>query len=57
MDSKITGLMDLSFKENTKTIKKVALTTVMKNQSRDIGSIEFQVETIFKTAEEKQAFQ
>jgi hypothetical protein len=50
MDSKITGLMDLSFKENTKTIKKVALTTVMKNQSRDIGSIEFQVETIFKTA-------
>ena len=35
MDSKITGFMDLSFKENTKMTKKLALTTVMKNQSRD----------------------
>ena len=49
MDSKITGMMDLGFKENTKTNKKIALTTVMKNQSRDIGLIEFQVEVIFKT--------
>ena len=50
MDSKITGVMDLSFKENIKTTQKVTLTTMIKNQPRDIGSIDFQVEAIFKTA-------
>ena len=50
MDSKITGVMDLSFKENIKTTQKVTLTTMIKNQPRDIGSIDLQVEAIFKTA-------
>ena len=50
MDSKITGVMDLSFKENIKTTQKVTLITMIKNQPRDIGSIDLQVEAIFKTA-------
>lgn len=57
MDSKIGGLMELNFKENMKTTKKVALTTMIKNQPRDIGSIEFQVEVTFKTQQQKQAFE
>jgi hypothetical protein len=39
VDSKITGSMELNFKENTKTTKKVSLTIMIKNQPRDIGSI------------------
>lgn len=43
VDSRITGVVELGFRENAKMGKRVALTTVMKGQQRDIGAIEFQL--------------
>jgi hypothetical protein len=43
VESRITGVTDLGFRENAKMMRKVPLTMVMKNQSRDIGAIEFEI--------------
>jgi hypothetical protein len=43
VESRITGVTELGFRENAKMMRKVPLTMVMKNQSRDIGAIEFQI--------------
>jgi hypothetical protein len=48
-ESKISGVMELGFRENYKEVRKVALTTVMKGQVRDIGAVEVGVEAVFKT--------
>ena len=48
-ESKISGVIELGFRENYKGFRKVALTTVMKGQVRDIGTVEFSVEALFKT--------
>jgi len=34
VDTKISGILDLTFKESVKTTKKISLTTYIKNQQR-----------------------
>lgn len=43
--------MDLNFKKDAKLTKKIALATLVKFQKREIGTIEFQAEVIFKSKE------
>jgi len=46
---KISAMMDLNFKKDVKITRKLPLMTMVKSQRREIGTIEFQVETFFRT--------
>ena len=47
--------MDLNFKRDVKLQKKLPLSTYVKTQRRDIGTIEFTAETAFRSKEELEA--
>ena len=49
---KVTAIFDLTFKRDVKVNRKLPLTTIIKYQKRDIGHIEFQAESFFRSKEE-----